>query len=793
MTLKSYYRDTYGSDAEKMACRHGKCLLELAKFKNHVIFSARCKRVGVLPHSLKIKPPIRSPRGCQIAQAAGQKFLNERLRLTNRRIEKLEEERKWTEIELRRTLSDGDYERLMETISAAAEKVFVRTREKQRKKFDRQFAEETKRGKESMDKSKWVVNLSERRLSEEETKVLELGMKFAPAPKKIPTMEIVAQVEDALSRSCEPAEADRARAAVANAIKYAKPPKSNIRKEEWAAVSNLKRDSSIVILEADKGNATVVMDKEEYENKVQDILGKQPFRKLSRDPTKSYEKRVNDELKRLNKEGHISQQTLSALRLQAGESRPPLFYGKVKLHKEGTPLRPIVSSIGSCTYKIAKRLAPILTQYSQQVQSYIRNTKELVEEVRSWEIKQDEVLISFDIKALYTSVPVEDALKAVNNRLQCDQSLEDWCGYTRETILALLKLCLNCSYFKFRDNHYSMEDGLAMGSPVSPPVANLFMAEFEESALASFEKEKPKKWQRYVDDVISIVKRSLVRELLEHLNSRHKNILFTFEIEKDGCLPMLDLVLHRTENGRINTTVFRKPTHTERYLPFTSHHPSSMKRSVVKSLLHRVEYISPELTDEKEREIKHVMEVMVKNGYPEAWIKSCKVNPRAKDISKETKTSLCIPYIRGLSEQIRRILGNLDIRTAFKPMSWRGKIMEGIKDKEEEGKKAGVVYEITCNTCNKSYIGETGRNAEIRAKEHRAHARNGHPEQSAVAQHALEGHIIDWNPKVIGRAGKTKTRRIKEALLIHKKEKDGKTILNRDKGLELSTMWLDLV
>ena len=58
-----------------------------------------------------------------------------------------------------------------------------------RKKFDRQFAEETKRGKESMDKSKWVVNLSERRLSEEETKVLELGMKFSPAPKKIPTME----------------------------------------------------------------------------------------------------------------------------------------------------------------------------------------------------------------------------------------------------------------------------------------------------------------------------------------------------------------------------------------------------------------------------------------------------------------------------------------------------------------------------------------------------------------------------------------------------------------------------
>ena len=96
---------------------------------------------------------------------------------------------------------------------------------------------------------------------------------------------------------------------------------------------------------------------------------------------------------------------------------------------------------------------------------------------------------------------------------------------------------------------------------------------------------------------------------------------------------------------------------------------------------------------------------------------------------------MCIPYVRGLSEQIRRILTKVNIRTVFKPMSWRGRIMNGVKDKEEEGKKAGVVYEIICDTCNKSYIGETGRNAETRAKEYRAHANNGHPELSAVVQH----------------------------------------------------------
>ena len=69
--------------------------------------------------------------------------------------------------------------------------------------------------------------------------------------------------------------------AVASAIKQAKPPKSNIRKEEWAAVSNLKKDTSIVILEADKGNVSVVMDTDEYENKVYDIIEKEPFKRLS--------------------------------------------------------------------------------------------------------------------------------------------------------------------------------------------------------------------------------------------------------------------------------------------------------------------------------------------------------------------------------------------------------------------------------------------------------------------------------------------------------------------------------
>ena len=113
-------------------------------------------------------------------------------------------------------------------------------------------------------------------------------------------------------------------------------------------------------------------------------------------------KRVNDELKRSAKNGSINKETLGYLRLPEGSSRAPLLYGRVKLHKDGYPLRQIVSSVGSCTYKVAKQVARVLARYSKEVASYVRNTQELVNAVRNWELQPDEMLVSFDVKSLFT-------------------------------------------------------------------------------------------------------------------------------------------------------------------------------------------------------------------------------------------------------------------------------------------------------------------------------------------------------------------------------------------------------
>ena len=102
--------------------------------------------------------------------------------------------------------------------------------------------------------------------------MLERGMRFTPSPKSILKMDIVAKIEEAFSTHENKGRAETARAALANVIRNAKPPTSNVRKSEWKAVANLREDVSIVVLEADKGNATVGMDVADYNEKALEVI-----------------------------------------------------------------------------------------------------------------------------------------------------------------------------------------------------------------------------------------------------------------------------------------------------------------------------------------------------------------------------------------------------------------------------------------------------------------------------------------------------------------------------------------
>ena len=150
-------------------------------------------------------------------------------------------------------------------------------------------------------------------------------------------------------------------------------------------------------------------------------------------------------------------------------------------------------------------------------------------------------------------------------------------------IIQLLRFCLTSTAFLYRGQHYKQPDYIAMGSPVSPIIADIFMEYLEDKTFATYN-TTPRIWYRFVHDVISVAKKHNVQGLLQHLNKQHGRIQFTMEMENSGSLPFMDIRITRQPQGELTKEVYQKPTHSNRYIPFSSHHPISVKSGVVACL-----------------------------------------------------------------------------------------------------------------------------------------------------------------------------------------------------------------
>ena len=187
-----------------------------------------------------------------------------------------------------------------------------------------------------------------------------------------------------------------------------------------------------------------------------------------------------------------------------------------------------------------------------------------------------------------------------------------------KNIITLLEFCLKSTYFTFQGRYFEQHEGAAMGSPISPIVANIYMEGFETKAISS-SPHPPYLWKIFVDDTfITIIKSSEKERFLEHLNSIDPNIQFTSEeCREDGFVPFLDILLTPREDGSLITTVYRKPTHTDLYLQWGSNHTVSSKYSVVGALHQRAKTIcsNQELLKQEE---DHLKQALTRCNYP-AW------------------------------------------------------------------------------------------------------------------------------------------------------------------------------
>ena len=160
-------------------------------------------------------------------------------------------------------------------------------------------------------------------------------------------------------------------------------------------------------------------------------------------------------------------------------------------------------------------------------------------------LEPGEVITSFDVRALFTSVPVAPSIQIVKQKLQQDSTLPQRTNMSIQQITTLLEFCLTNTYFLFQGKYYEQVQGAAMGSPISPLIANLFMDEFEVKALCT-SPHPPSLWLGFVDDTFVITKAEHSQPLLHHINSQDPYIQFTVEPTQEGSLPFLDTNHHRT-------------------------------------------------------------------------------------------------------------------------------------------------------------------------------------------------------------------------------------------------------
>ena len=158
----------------------------------------------------------------------------------------------------------------------------------------------------------------------------------------------------------------------------------------------------------------------------------------------------------------------------------PKFYGLPKIHKEGVPLRPTVSSRG-----VSKERARILKPLVENHNTMSTNTMDFVQYIRCIHLQQDEYIISYDVKALFTSVPIRPSINIIKKHLEQDKELQQRTMLTVNDIMCLLEFCLKNTNFLFQGRYYEHLEGVVMGSPISPTVANLCMEDFEAKALST--------------------------------------------------------------------------------------------------------------------------------------------------------------------------------------------------------------------------------------------------------------------------------------------------------------------
>ncbi|XP_075163162.1 uncharacterized protein LOC142235790 [Haematobia irritans] len=411
---------------------------------------------------------------------------------------------------------------IKEKSTATHKKKLLKLQEQQREELDIKINE------------KWFINTTDTQFHENVKWLLSLGQKHGlPTSKaEFPLFKYISDGEHIIqSTKKEKEEQETARTMFAttlethlNKMKYNSREKFVTRTVEQTR-QFLKKNKNILILNADKGNTTVAMEKSEYQQRMMKIISDMMmYQRINKDPTTSLQRKNNELVEELDRNNMISPAEKKRLKMDVATA--PRIYGLPKTHKDGYPLRPICSSIDSPSSNLCKYIGNLLKILTQDSKYNIKDSLQFKNKIKNLTIKEDEKLVSFDVVSLFQSVPVDLALKIIESRWQ---ELEGHTRLTKNIFMKILKFCIvENRYFTYEDKTYKQKRGLPMGSSASPIVADIVMEHLLDNCMENLT-TKPKILTKYVDDIFAVVREGAIHEILTTLNGFHNSIKFTID------------------------------------------------------------------------------------------------------------------------------------------------------------------------------------------------------------------------------------------------------------------------
>ena len=461
-----------------------------------------------------------------------------------------------------------------------------------------------------------------------------------------------------------------------------------------------------------------------------------------------------------------------------------ILYGLPKIHKENVPLRPILAAYNSPSFPIAKYLVPLLKNLTTNLYTLL-NSAQFIPEILQQ--NPNHYMVSFDVCSLFTNVPLLETIDIILNKLFPNQD-SIFNGFNAISFRKLLELAVMDNNFIFNQKVFKQIDGMAMGSPLGPTFANIFMCHLEEMYLEQCPLAfRPIFYRRYVDDTFMLFKEKHHATLfLDFVNSFHSNIKFTKEEESDNKLSFLDILVTR-ENGQLSTGIFRKKTFTGLGLNFFSNCPFVFKINSCKTLLFRAFSLSSSWIKFHE-ELTFLKSYFQNNCYPSNLFDNLTskflnsiFRPSAPiyDVPKK-QMYISLPFMynhvhlkKQLTQSLSQLYPYVNFNFVFKNPLTIGSLFK-FKDTLPELMRSKIVYMFNCPKCNLGrYIGASSRLLKVRISSHmgvshRTGSVLNKKEFSAPRNHAIScKHKINYTDfKILGQTQNNHSLPFLESLYI---------------------------